>query len=39
MTGYRIFAKKGLRIKDDYSLSLDTFFRAGNSIKIQNDLN
>ena len=39
MTGYRIFAKKGLRIKDDYSLSLDTFFRAGNSIKIQINLN
>ena len=34
LTGYRIFAKQGLNIKDDYGLALDTYFRAGMSIKM-----
>ena len=29
VTAHRIFAKNGLKIKDDYALALDTFFRAG----------
>ena len=28
-TGYRVYAKKGLELNSDYSVLLDTYFRAG----------
>ena len=34
LTSHRIFAKEGLDIKDDYTLGLDAFFRAGKQFNL-----